>query len=175
MKAPSILLQSNPARIGAPEIPTPLHLSPTPMSTNRYPNWVSQFLSYVGVGGLSFLVDISCLYLLTERLGVYYLVSAAFAFCAGLVVNYLLCLLWVFDFRRMENRVHEFLVFGAIGIAGLLLNTLLLWLLTDVVGHDYLVSKVIAAAIILVFNFSLRRWMLFSPAPTPSPELGNTQ
>lgn len=130
----------------------------------RYPSWVLQFIRYVGVGGLSFVVDFAALYVLTEHLGWHYLVSATVAFLAGLMTNYLLCLAWVFDFRRMANPLHEFLVFGAIGLAGLAMNNLLLWLLTDFAGLYYLFSKLFAAAFILFFNFFLRRWMLFSPA-----------
>lgn len=123
-----------------------------------------QLLSYIGVGGLAFVVDFATLYGLTEFVGLYYLISATLAFLAGLAANYLLCVLWVFDFRRMENRVHEFLVFGAIGIAGLLLNNLLIYALTELGGLHYLMSKLFAAAVILLFNFALRRWMLFTPA-----------
>ena len=128
---------------------------------------VQQFIRYVGVGGISFVVDLACLYLLTEGAGLYYLLSATFAFCAGLATNYLLCLRWVFDFRRMQNRWHEFFIFGAIGLAGLLLNNLVLYTLTDWLGLYYLISKLFAAAFILFFNFFLRRWMLFSPAFRP--------
>ena len=86
-----------------------------------------QFIRYLGAGGLSFAVDFACLYFLTEHVGIHYLLSASLAFCVGLTTNYLLCLAWVFDFRRMPNRWHEFMVFGAIGFTGLLLNNLLLW------------------------------------------------
>lgn len=123
-----------------------------------------QFTRYVGVGGFSFLVDFACLYLLTDLAGWHYLLAATAAFIAGLVTNYLLCLRWVFDFHRMGNRLHEFVIFGIIGLAGLLLNNLLLFLLTEAAGLHYLLSKLFAAAFVLLFNFSLRRWMLFSPA-----------
>lgn len=131
---------------------------------------VQQFIRYASVGGFSFVVDFSCLYLLTEYIGLHYLWSATLAFGAGLATNYLLCLLWVFDFRRMQNHLHEFLAFGAIGMVGLLLNNMLLYMLTDFIGLHYLLSKVFSAAVILLFNFSLRRWMLFSPATVGSPQ-----
>ena len=126
-----------------------------------------QFIRYLYVGGLSFLVDFACLYYLTEHIGMHYLISATLAFSLGLTTNYLLCLAWVFDFRRMPNRWHEFMVFSAIGLFGLVLNNLLLWLLTEYAGLYYLVSKIIATAAILFFNFSLRRWLLFSPPTNP--------
>lgn len=133
-----------------------------PTSPLRHP-LAQQFIRYVGVGGFSFLVDFSCLYLLTDLAGWHYLLAATLAFIAGLVTNYLLCLRWVFDFRRMHNRLHEFAAFGIIGLAGLLLNNLLLFLLTEAASLHYLLSKLFAAAFVLLFNFSLRRWMLFSP------------
>jgi len=126
-----------------------------------------QFIRYLYVGGLSFLVDFTCLYYLTEHIGMHYLISATLAFSLGLTTSYLLCLAWVFDFRRMPNRWHEFMVFSAIGLFGLVLNNLLLWLLTEYAGLYYLVSKIIATAAILFFNFSLRRWLLFSPPTNP--------
>jgi putative flippase GtrA len=128
-----------------------------------------QFIRYLCVGGFSFLIDFACLYYLTEHVGWYYLVSATLAFCVGLTTNYLFCLAWVFDFRRMPNRWHEFMVFSAIGLIGLLLNNLLLWLLTEHAGLYYLVSKIVATAAILFFNFSLRRWLLFSPPANVPP------
>lgn len=127
-----------------------------------------QFLSYVGVGGVAFAVDFGVLFLLTSIVGLHYLLSATIAFLLGLVVNYLLCLAWVFNFRRMENWLHEFTMFGAIGLAGLVLNNLLLFFLTEFAGLYYLLSKIIAAAFILIFNFSLRRWLLFTPSPKQS-------
>lgn len=115
------------------------------------------------VGGIAFLADFGILYFLTDRLGLHYLVSATLGFLCGMIVNYLLCIAWVFDFRRLNNRAAEFAAFGTIGIAGLALNNLLLFGLTEHAGLHYLLSKLVAAAIILVFNFSLRRYWLFSP------------
>lgn len=121
-----------------------------------------QFLSYVLVGGTAFVVDFSILYFLTESLGVYYIASATAGFLVGLVINYLLCILLIFDFRAMSRATHEFGLFAAIGIAGLMLNNLLIWMLTELAGLHYLASKLVAAAVVLVFNFTLRRQLLFS-------------
>jgi putative flippase GtrA len=120
-----------------------------------------QFVRYVVVGGLAFVVDFSVLFLLTEELGLHYLVSASIAFLLGIVTNYLLCIAWIFDYRALNNRAHEFALFFAIGIAGLLLNNLLMFILTEFLDCHYLLSKAGAAALILIFNFSLRRSLLF--------------
>lgn len=124
-----------------------------------------QFISYVAVGGIAFVVDFGALYFLTEHLGFHYLLSATIGFLAGLVVNYLLCISLIFDFRAIERTSHEFGLFAGIGIAGLLLNNAMIWLLTEVAGCHYLLSKLLAAALVLVFNFTLRRRLLFSDTP----------
>ncbi|MCM8594253.1 GtrA family protein [Accumulibacter sp.] len=129
------------------------------MSTS---NVFHQFVRYVMVGGLAFVVDFTSLFVLTSGVGLHYLVSASIAFMLGLLTNYLLCVAWIFSFRAIRNRLQEFTIFGLIGVAGLLLNNLLLLLFTELAGFHYLASKGVAAGLILFFNFSLRRILLFS-------------
>ncbi|WP_299070645.1 GtrA family protein [Accumulibacter sp.] len=121
-----------------------------------------QFAQYVCVGGLAFGVDIAALFLLTEKVGFHYISSASIAFVLGLATNYILCVAVVFDYRALQNRAHEFVIFSLIGVAGLLLNNLLIFLFTEFLGFYYLVSKAGAAVFILFFNFFLRRLWLFS-------------
>jgi putative flippase GtrA len=121
-----------------------------------------QFAQYTLVGGLAFLFDFGALFLLTERVGLHYLVSASIAFLIGLATNYLLCIVWIFDYRALKNQAHEFAIFSLIGLAGLLLNSLLMLLLTELAGLHYLASRAQAAVLILLFNFSLKRFLLFS-------------
>ena len=123
---------------------------------------LSQFLRYVMSGGFAFVVDFATLYALTEFAGLHYLLSATIGFLAGLVVNYLLCIWWIFEHRSQSDQRKEFTVFALIGVAGLALNNGLLFALTDLAGINYLLSKVAAAAFILFFNFLLRRHILFT-------------
>lgn len=120
-----------------------------------------QMFKYVIVGGVAFLLDFSMLYVLTEYLHIYYILSATAAFIAGLLCNYLMSVFWVFHERALSNRLAEFLVFSLIGVIGLLLNDGLIWSLTEVGRLHYLSSKVLAAAVIFFWNFFARRQLLF--------------
>lgn len=120
-----------------------------------------QFFRYILVGGLAFIVDFSSLFVLTDILGIYYLVSAAIAFILGLIANYVLSISWVFNKRALGNVWSEFTIFAVIGMIGLGLNELIIWLFTDYVGLYYLASKIISAAIILFWNFFARKYTLF--------------
>ena len=121
-----------------------------------------QFFKYLVVGGLAFVVDYTILFLLARYAGLHYLLAATAGFILGLVTNYLLCIGWIFDQRSMQNTVHEFAIFTMIGIAGLGLNNGLMYVATDLAGVHYLLSKLLAAACVLIFNFGLRRYFLFT-------------
>ncbi|HRE17158.1 MAG TPA: GtrA family protein [Rhodocyclaceae bacterium] len=121
-----------------------------------------QFVQYTLVGGFAFAVDFTALFLLTEKFELHYLVSASIAFLVGLVANYLVCVVWIFDYRALQNKAHEFAVFSLIGLVGLLLNNFLMSTFTELLGLHYLLSKAGAAALILFFNFFFRRLLLFS-------------
>jgi putative flippase GtrA len=134
-----------------------------------------QFIQYVLVGGIAFIVDFVVLFLLTDKAGMHYLESATVAFLAGLLVNYLLCIAWIFDVRAIANRAHEFTIFAVIGGVGLALNNGLMYALTDMVGFHYLFSKIVAAGLILLFNFILRRTLLFTERRHHSLSAGSTK
>lgn len=120
-----------------------------------------QFLRYAVVSGLTLLLDFGLLYLATEKVGLHYLVSAAASYSVGVVLNYVLSAFWAFPRSRLRSRLLEFLVFVAIGLAGMGLNELLLWLLTEKAGFHYLVSRSIAAVIGYSWKFVLRKVVLF--------------
>jgi putative flippase GtrA len=120
-----------------------------------------QFIRYFVVGGTAFIVDIGSLYILTEFFGIYYLISASISFILGLITNYLLSISWVFNKRTLDSKKLEFGVFTLIGIVGLALNGVLIWFFTEYLQIYYILSKIIAAAIILSWNFAARRFILF--------------
>jgi putative flippase GtrA len=120
-----------------------------------------QFARYTVVGGLACLVDVGLLFTITHYLNINYLISAAIGFCAGIIVNYVLCTLWVFPTRTMGSRWLEFLVFLAIGLIGLGMNQATMWFLTERMGVHYLYSKINAVAIVFFWNFFARKIALF--------------
>lgn len=124
-------------------------------------NWTIQLFRYVFVGGFAFIVDYSLLFLLTESLGIYYILSATISFIAGLIINYIISTQWIFKKSRLSNTAIEFIVYGIIGVIGLLLNDLILYLFTDIMHNHYMISKLIAAALVMGWNFVGRRTILF--------------
>ena len=130
--------------------------------TLKFRMFIQQLVKYGISGFIAFLVDVSILYFLTEYAGINYLISAVFAFSMGMVVVYLLSVQWVFQKRKFKNRHHEFWIFVLIGVVGLVLNELIIFLFTEYFEYYYLMSKVIATVIVYFWNFFNRKYLLFS-------------
>lgn len=122
---------------------------------------LEQLFRYLMVAGVAFVVDFSSLALLTSWVGIHYLVSAAMAFVLGVTTNYLLSIRWVFAHRSVADRRAEVAIFVAIGVAGLGLNELVMWVVTEHLGRHYLVSKIVSTGLVFFFNFFTRKVLLF--------------
>lgn len=125
-------------------------------------NWLLQLFRYGFVGGVAFLVDYGTLFVLTHYVGVPYLWSAAIAFILGLVTNYLISISWVFQHSGKMRVWQEFVCFAIIGVIGLGLNELIMYVGTDIVHLHYMISKLISTAIVFFWNFFARKFMLFN-------------
>lgn len=122
-------------------------------------NTFIQFFRYIFAGGVAFLADGGSLFLITT-IGVNYLISVIFAFVIGLAVNYGLSKLLVFENSSVNGKI-EFLVYGIIGVIGLGFTEIIMYVLTEIAGLYFMVSKVIATIIVLVWNFVARKITLY--------------
>ena len=120
-----------------------------------------QLFRYGFVGGIAFVADYGTLYVLTEYVHLYHLISAGVAFVIGLLVNYVLSIHWVFDEHSSSSKMTEFTIFAVIGIIGLGLNELIIYTGTDVCGLHYMLSKLISTIIVFFWNFFARKYVLF--------------
>jgi len=128
---------------------------------DRSDNIFIQLFRYTFVGGVSFIVDFGTLFIFTEFLKIYYLVSAMLSFLLGLITNYILSINWVFNKRAFKNKWSEFEIFAVIGIVGLGLNELFIYFFTEQVHFYYLLSKIFSTIIVYIWNFFSRKYILF--------------
>jgi putative flippase GtrA len=112
------------------------------------------------VGGFAFVVDASVLWIISLT-GLHYLICAVFGFIAGLAVNYILSIKFVFKEKAALGKFGEISVYITVSLVGLGLTEVLLWLFSDVAGLYFMISKCITALLVFAWNFSSRKYLLY--------------
>lgn len=116
-----------------------------------------QLFRYGVVVAVAFPIDFGLLYVFTEKLHIYYLVSVVLSFTISMLVNFGLSILWVFKARTQRALWKEIVVFFVIGFVGLGLTAFIVWLLTSVLGIYYLLSKLLAVCVVFFWSFTARK------------------
>lgn len=124
--------------------------------------WRGELLRYAVAGGSAFLLDLA-VYTALLRAGVPYLAAAAIGFLLGLAFIYGLSVRWAFSTRRIDKPAVEFAVFAAIGLMGLGLTQVLLFVLVEHAAVAPVPAKLVTSVIVFGFNFGVRKATLFTP------------
>ena len=129
----------------------------------------AEVIRFALTGGVCFLVELAVLVLLKGRFGVDTLIATPIAFLISVILNYLLCVIWVF--RGAKNRgagaKAGFLITSLIGLG---LNELILYVCVDLIYGNWtqlqalmhpraaeLLAKIGATGIVMVYNFVTRK------------------
>ena len=133
---------------------------------------IREILRFVIAGGAGFAVEIGALILLKEKLGMDTLIATPIAFTISVIVNYLICVLWVFRGAREQNRKNQ-IAFFLTSAMGLALNEVLMLLFRVAWGEEkvlftvfsfavslYVLNKVLATCIVMIWNYWTKRRIL---------------
>ena len=128
---------------------------------------IEQIMKFSVVGVIAFIIDYGLLALLTEVFGVNYLVSATISFTVSVIFNYLASMRYVFTHKEGMSRRREFIIFVVLSVIGLGINNFLMWAGVELIAwpdwiaeHAYLVVKIFATAVVMVWNFVTRKKFL---------------
>ena len=141
-----------------------------------------QFIKFGLVGFLSFLIDyilglISLNAIMAITSEAFFepasVIASAIGFSVSVVVNYLLSFKFVFKSREDLSRRREFIIFVVLSVIGLVLNAIIIWVcvgpiygastfLQENASYNviYTGAKLIATAIVMVYNFITRKVFL---------------
>ena len=121
---------------------------------------IAQFMKFGVVGVIAFFIDYGLLAFCTEILGINYLISATIGFTVSVIFNYLASMRYVFTHKEDMSRRREFVIFVILSIIGLIINNALMWAGVEVLHVHYLIVKIFATAVVMVWNFVTRKIFL---------------
>ena len=131
-----------------------------PLSSLRSNKLLRQIFRFAVVGGLAFVVDFGLLLLLTEVAHINYLVSATISFIVSVLVNYVLSVYWVFDHSKHRNSALKVILFFALATCGLFINNAIMWFSVEILAISYIIGKLVATFVVMVFNFVTRKILI---------------
>lgn len=121
---------------------------------------IAQLMKFGVVGVIAFIIDYGLMVLLTEVFNVNYLISATISFAVSVTFNYFASMRYVFRHKEGMSKRREFVIFVILSIIGLAINDLIMWIGTGLWGISYLITKIAATAIVMVWNFVTRKAFL---------------
>lgn len=130
------------------------------MDSKKKTSLWQQIARFAVVGGSAFVIDYGIMILLTELAGVNYLISSAISFTVSVIFNYILSVYWVFNVDKEKDQTKAFLLFIILSVVGLGINQVIMWLCVDKLGIFYMLSKIGATGVVMVYNFITRKVFL---------------
>jgi len=130
---------------------------------------MGQIVRYLVTGGLAFVVDFGLYALCLYKFEWHYLLANLVGLVAGLVINYIMSVAWVFsECKRVleDKKTAEFSVFAIVGFLGVGINELLMLLMVGRLEWNEMISKMAAAVLVLMWNFGARKMILFRERKT---------
>lgn len=111
-----------------------------------------KFAKFGAVGLSGVIVDFGFTYICKEWLKIQKYVANAIGFTIAASSNYILNRIWTFHSNNPEIAL-EYGRFLFISIIGLLINTLVLWVLVSKVKFNFYFAKLLAIGVVTIWNF----------------------
>ena len=122
--------------------------------------FILKFLKFGVVGVSGMVIDFGITYLCKEKLKIHKYLSNALGFVLAATNNWLLNRIWTFESSNPQ-MLAEYLKFFFVSVAGLAINTLVLWVLTDKLRVNFYLSKLVAIGVAKLWNFLANYFLVF--------------
>ena len=120
---------------------------------------LDEVIKFIIIGIIGFGLELGILYVLTEKIGIFYLMSSQFSFIIGVCLNYILCKCFVFN-KATKKTKNTFIIFVLSSSIGLIITQFLMKLLVNKIRLHYIFAKFIVALVVLVWNYVTKKHIL---------------
>lgn len=121
-----------------------------------------EIINYLIAGFLTLIVSISSYALLTKILHIYYIISNIISWILAVLFAYYVNRKFVFKSTSIKReKVYEIINFFKYRVLSLIIETILMYLLVDIILINDLVSKVIVQIIVIILNYIFSKFLIF--------------
>jgi len=119
-----------------------------------------QFIKFGLVGVSSTVIDWGIYLILTRFAGIYYLMAKILSFSFAVINSYVWNRRWTFR-SNDPQKLRQFIKFLIIALVGVVLNTLIMYIVVDYIHLNDLYGLVISSAIVMFWNFLANKFYTF--------------
>ena len=119
-----------------------------------------EFLKFGVVGLSGVAVDFFVTWLCKEKLGINKYVANGIGFTLAVINNFLLNRYWTFEANN-QAITNQFFKFLIIAVAGLAINSLLLFLIVKFIKINFYITKLLVIGIVFFWNFCMNYLFTF--------------
>ena len=113
------------------------------------------------IGSFSSGLDFLIYTLLVQLVGLQYLVANCISVIAGISTSFYLNR--NYNFKVKDHTKRRFSIFLTVGLCGLVMSNLILYLCIDYLGMDKLISKLLSIVLVVFFQFLVNKYLTFKP------------
>ncbi|MFO7636761.1 MAG: GtrA family protein [Clostridia bacterium] len=117
------------------------------------------FIYYVIIGSIAFSLDASVFFMLSDVLGVHFIIANCFAVFFGILISFLLNA--KYNFKKHDRKMARLLSFFVVCLVGMILGTVLLTLFYQYLGMWKFPSKLFSVMIAGVFQYIFNKKVTF--------------
>ena len=126
---------------------------------------IEQIVKFGIVGVIAFVIDYAALFVLVQFLHMDSIAAATISFIISVIFNYVASMKYVFVGRTDQSKTQQFVIFVVLSAIGLGINDGIMWVLNKVLidfipTYYYMFSKIVATAVVMVWNFITRKIFL---------------
>lgn len=114
------------------------------------------------IGSFSSGLDFAIYTLLVQVVGLQYIFANCISVLGGISTSFVLNR--NYNFQVKDNTKRRFAIFLTVGLCGLMLSNLILYVCIDVLDLNKIISKLLSIVLVVFFQFLVNKYFTFKPS-----------
>ncbi len=114
------------------------------------------------IGSFSSTLDFLIYTVLVQVVGLQYLLSNCISVLGGITTSFILNR--NYNFKVKDHAKRRFSIFLTVGLCGLVMSNIILYLCIDVWSMNKLISKLLSIVLVVLFQFLINKYFTFKPS-----------